>query len=663
MTRLPTPGSDDGVWGDILNEFLRVEHNSDGTLKAGGSLSTKADDSAVVHSSGAETITGTKTFAASPVVPVPTLANHATTKTYVDDLAQPRVATLVVAASNASDSSKAAADYVCDGTGDHTEINTAVAALPASGGIVQLTEGTYTLGDSITLGANVWLRGMGRSSLVRITAAITGKHLVKAVGSSGSFVVGPRVSDLRLQGYGDDAGATLDHGVFFQWTRYARIENIWAHDITFAAVELQESEHGVIRDIIIEHGTLGTNGGWYGVAVYNGSKGGTAAGYSGWHTIANITGYLPEHLVAVYLCDNVTITNATGEGFINDYAFNWTGSRYITLNGFSLKTNGGGYIYIEWDQTNGTNRTSDHCSISNGQATGITNVSPSGSLAGMYVVRATHIKVAHVDFDCSTQATGGDGFYFDTQSTHAQLSNVTVTSAFRNGIFIDSSADYASIIGCKVIGSRGSAAQEGNIKINTANYTTLIGNYCETGASHGIVHLGGPGTSIRGNTCRANTGSGIYIVNDDGQVTDNISQGNTAYGLRLETTADRIWVQDNWLSGNTAGNILVSGTTSIIRNNRGVSPVLNRTSAYTVAQEIDVVTADATSAAFTVTLPAANVLNGRRVTVVRRNSGANNVTVAAAGSDTINGSATFSLTTQFQFATFVSDGTSAWYTI
>ncbi len=33
MTRLPTPGSDNGTWGDILNDFLRVEHSADGSLK------------------------------------------------------------------------------------------------------------------------------------------------------------------------------------------------------------------------------------------------------------------------------------------------------------------------------------------------------------------------------------------------------------------------------------------------------------------------------------------------------------------------------------------------------------------------------------------------------------------------------------------------------
>jgi len=33
MSRLPTVGSDDGTWGTILNDFLSVSHNADGTLK------------------------------------------------------------------------------------------------------------------------------------------------------------------------------------------------------------------------------------------------------------------------------------------------------------------------------------------------------------------------------------------------------------------------------------------------------------------------------------------------------------------------------------------------------------------------------------------------------------------------------------------------------
>lgn len=42
MVRLPIPGSDDGRWGDILNQFLSVEHNSDGTLKRASAIDAGA---------------------------------------------------------------------------------------------------------------------------------------------------------------------------------------------------------------------------------------------------------------------------------------------------------------------------------------------------------------------------------------------------------------------------------------------------------------------------------------------------------------------------------------------------------------------------------------------------------------------------------------------
>jgi hypothetical protein len=40
-TRLPVPGSDRGAWAQILNDFLGVEHNEDGSLKSNGSLAAK----------------------------------------------------------------------------------------------------------------------------------------------------------------------------------------------------------------------------------------------------------------------------------------------------------------------------------------------------------------------------------------------------------------------------------------------------------------------------------------------------------------------------------------------------------------------------------------------------------------------------------------------
>ena len=47
-------------------------------------LATKADDGSVVHLSGSETISGTKTFASAPTVPAPTSSGQVATKGYVD---------------------------------------------------------------------------------------------------------------------------------------------------------------------------------------------------------------------------------------------------------------------------------------------------------------------------------------------------------------------------------------------------------------------------------------------------------------------------------------------------------------------------------------------------------------------------------------------------
>ncbi|QQS19263.1 hypothetical protein IPL68_03430 [Candidatus Saccharibacteria bacterium] len=50
-------------------------------------LNSKADDSAAVHNTGAETVAGVKTFSSSPVVPTPTTNTQAANKSYVDGVA------------------------------------------------------------------------------------------------------------------------------------------------------------------------------------------------------------------------------------------------------------------------------------------------------------------------------------------------------------------------------------------------------------------------------------------------------------------------------------------------------------------------------------------------------------------------------------------------
>jgi len=41
MAQLPTVGGDDNTWGTVLNEFLEVSHNADGTIKNAPTLVCK----------------------------------------------------------------------------------------------------------------------------------------------------------------------------------------------------------------------------------------------------------------------------------------------------------------------------------------------------------------------------------------------------------------------------------------------------------------------------------------------------------------------------------------------------------------------------------------------------------------------------------------------
>lgn len=115
-SRLPTPGGDDGTWGDILNSFLRVEHNTDGTLRRGGDIDLalsrymrpssgipKSDLDAIVQGSldsadAALTASSTATIERAYLTGSVTIAPGGTTSTTFDKRGYPIVRLIIPAA-------------------------------------------------------------------------------------------------------------------------------------------------------------------------------------------------------------------------------------------------------------------------------------------------------------------------------------------------------------------------------------------------------------------------------------------------------------------------------------------------------------------------------------------------------------------------------------
>lgn len=81
-----------------------------------------------------------------------------------------RGATFMVAANDANARVKNQADYLCDGTADEVQINSAIADLPAGGGNIILSEGEFNFANSVrnTTLDSVTIQGQGDSTVIKM---------------------------------------------------------------------------------------------------------------------------------------------------------------------------------------------------------------------------------------------------------------------------------------------------------------------------------------------------------------------------------------------------------------------------------------------------------------------------------------------------------------
>ncbi|HEV2412550.1 MAG TPA: glycosyl hydrolase family 28-related protein [Candidatus Saccharimonadales bacterium] len=196
MTRLPNPGGDNGTWGNVLNSFLEVSLNSDGTLqtsaitKAGG-LTTQSSGAA----NGIATLDGSGQIPASQLGNLSANVNfrgawQTNTNYNVDNAVSYNGGFFICATSHNSGAAFSGTNWTqlspqtsaiptvfnvmgfgATGNGvsdDSTAINNAIAAAQAAGGgVVFFPAGTYATGSSITItGDSILLRGSGWDTVI-----------------------------------------------------------------------------------------------------------------------------------------------------------------------------------------------------------------------------------------------------------------------------------------------------------------------------------------------------------------------------------------------------------------------------------------------------------------------------------------------------------------
>lgn len=153
MSRLPIPGSDTNAWGDILNDYLNVSHDSNGNIKQ-----------AALQSSGGVTSVNGKT---------PT--NGAVTLSASDVGATggaPQPLSVVISKSGSNTiATKADGTSLYTGTDGGAALSAAITSVGSAGGVIAFQPGAYTWNTVPALPPNLtgWLHIIGAMTTINLT--------------------------------------------------------------------------------------------------------------------------------------------------------------------------------------------------------------------------------------------------------------------------------------------------------------------------------------------------------------------------------------------------------------------------------------------------------------------------------------------------------------
>jgi parallel beta-helix repeat protein len=288
-----------------------------------------------------------------------------------------RVATKIVAASDSANPSQA--DYQGDGTGDDEEIEDAIAALPAGGGVVYLLEGTYYIGDGVggppidcsiedgidIIKSNVTIIGAGKSTILQRACDTGTNDGVIIVGDGGTAVSGVTIADLSIDGVKATYIGEENIGIYFNnAVTYSTIRNTYVHDNYGMGIYLY-GETTANTHNLIQGNDVRNNDRW-GIQIRS-SLNNTITGN-------NIEGNFSSGIY-LYTSPNNTITGNNIEGTSSTGIYIYFSSDNNTITGNNIEGNGSHGISFSTSSNNtvtgnkihdnGGSGSSDSISVSN----------------------------------------------------------------------------------------------------------------------------------------------------------------------------------------------------------------------------------------------------------------------------------------------------------
>lgn len=365
--------------------------------------------------------------------------------------------------------------------------------------------------------------------------------------------------------------------------------------------------------------------------------------FVGASTLSNMHGFTVDG--APIAGTNATVTNASaiyspgnavGSGVTNSYGLNINANTGAT-NNYSAIFNGGN-VGI------GTGFPSEKLQVASGEIMVSSNTSTSSAVHnGIKFTTDNEIYYSAVRANR------------DTLSTRIGLSFLTANG----GVPVETvRIDYAGRVGIGMAAPSYPLDVQGTIQAKGANSILLDPSSGLLYTATGLVNL------ATGNNARMQVlAAGPFIERNIADANPALLISNTS----ATSTGDITQFKSNGTvkavvsyAGNVGIGTTTPGSTLHVAGSMQLK-VNNVSSATTLNETYSTVRGDATSAAFTITLPACVTANiGRIYRIMKIDSSINAVTVGRTGSDTINGATTSSLATQYSAKTYVCGAAGLW---
>lgn len=421
-------------------------------------------------------------------------------------------------------------DFICDGTADNVDINTAINRVAdLGGGIIHVRTGNYSISAPIKLKSNVTLRGEGRQTV--ISQINSGNfHMITSFDETNGH------SDVSLESLtinGNKANQSSNvNGVHLVNCTNLKIHDLVVYDCKRQGINIDGSLTEMVwitNNVIYNSGETGIN--------------------------------LLDEVERIVVDRNYCYDNGAA-----NISLNGTGS-YVTFSNNVCKN--AGRATPTADNITGYNKANTHFTVINNQCY-------SGGNNGIHVggndliVIGNQVENADVD---GIQVRNHD----ESQQTNALVVGNSVNSVTRYGVFVK------NVTNGVVSSNNINAAGNTGINMELLSDTGVLGNSV-TGSllNDGLRFHTSARNKIIGNTSKNNARYGIYL-SDDGTTVAQLNQviGNNLYdsqgtktqlyGIVTANSADNNVIANNIsrASDHLTGAMSLAGTSNQVRNNVG----------------------------------------------------------------------------------------------